>query len=222
MPKTIYDADFLELLPESMKQDKRYVALAKAVAQEERRIASEIWRVLIWPNFSGLSDDVMDILRYDLNISQEEFQGTTEEKQKILTAARFARRKAGTKSAVLRSIDAIFAKADVKEWFEYDGEPYHFLVNVDATDIRTTQETYDSLLERILKAKNLRSELDGIAISDLGKSPGKIFVAGVMSAEETVTVKCEKPNHASVMFLADENGNFLADDNRNLLYEAAV
>jgi phage tail P2-like protein len=170
MPKTIHNMDYVELLPESMKQDKRYVALAKAVAQEERRIASEIWRVLIWPKFDGLSEEAMDVLRYDLNISVEEFQGTAEEKQKILQTARYIQRKAGTKSAVVRAAETVYEKTEIQEWFEYEGEPYHFRAVVDATESDLTREKQKRLLERLMLYKNVRSYLDGIAYTMSAKS----------------------------------------------------
>ena len=162
MPDTIYSVDYLDLMPESMKQDKAYVAMAKATAKEKKRIANMISTVLIWPEFQNIREDMMEVLRYDLGIDSEDFVGTEEEKRSMLQNAMIAHRYAGTIGAVKKALSAIVTDVEIMEWFQYGGRPYHFRVKAE------NSEGNESEMRRILKLvesnKNLRSVMESVSL----------------------------------------------------------
>ncbi|WZL82692.1 phage tail protein I [Vallitaleaceae bacterium 9-2] len=68
----------------------------------------------------------------------------------------------GTPFAVERLIKTVYGEGEVKEWFEYEGEPYHFRVYTrNRTEVEENRETF---MKAIGSVKNLRSFLDDIII----------------------------------------------------------
>ena len=59
MRKTIYDMDWESLLPEPLQSDKRVYATAKAIAEQKRKIAAEIWNVRVWREIDRLPESIL-------------------------------------------------------------------------------------------------------------------------------------------------------------------
>jgi len=53
----------------------------------------------------------------------------------------------------------------IKEWFSYDGQAYHFKVEVQSSNKSIDAKFYEDLEKNILKYKNVRSVLDVININ---------------------------------------------------------
>jgi len=62
-----------------------------------------------------------------------DYNYTLEEKRKTLKDSWNVHRTLGTKGAVEKAISAIYPGTEVREWFEYAGQPYHFKLLIDAT-----------------------------------------------------------------------------------------
>jgi P2-related tail formation protein len=56
---------------------------------------------------------------------------------------------------------------EIKEWFEYGGEPYKFKVDLGAQDREITPELRDKLIQLINTYKNERSWLEEIILAYL-------------------------------------------------------
>ena len=180
MADTIYQVDWAELLPESLKQDPRYLAMLHAIAEQKRKIAAEIWRATIWPNFEGLSEAMMEVLLYDMDIAGEEFRGNAESTRELLVKGRGLKKNAGTKSAVIEALKTIYTRdCQVAEWFEYGGDPYTFQLKIDVTDQIVSLTKHRRALELVERYKNVRSHLGEVAYSaDLTSVPGVIRMGG--------------------------------------------
>ena len=69
--------------------------------------------------------------------------------------------KLGTIQAIKKVFEAIGVEAKLEEWFEYDGEPYHFKIKVDAVK---DEESWIKGIQLLNKVKNVRSVLDSVGI----------------------------------------------------------
>jgi len=69
--------------------------------------------------------------------------------------------KLGTIEAVKKVFEAIGVEATLKEWFEYDGKPYHFKVFVSAVK---KEEDWIKGVKLLNFVKNERSRLDSVGI----------------------------------------------------------
>lgn len=65
--------------------------------------------------------------------------------------------KEGTKKSLETALKSFFGGADLKEWFEYDKEPYFFKVEVEVSDEGIDEKTFECLDEVIKEYKNVRS-----------------------------------------------------------------
>ena len=218
---SIYEAEWEDLLPEELKQDKRIVALITAIAEQKRKIAQEIWRARPWPDFQGINEDMMEILRQDLDISEYEFQGTAEDKQRILQKARGLHRNAGTVSAVKDAIATVYpdGNGDVLEWFDYGGNPYYFQPIIDVTGADVDDDKLQTVLARINAAKNVRSWIDRVKLVTSGSVAGSIYTGGIIQRQRDATIGGIDGTVSDFGALIDENYTLLTDENGYILYE---
>lgn len=86
----------------------------------------------------------------------------------IKNAIPFHRRK-GTPSAIDDLISLLFGEGRVEEWFEYGGEPHHFQVITNNTDV--TSNRAEEFIRAVESVSRLSVVLDRVAITqaeDLG------------------------------------------------------
>ena len=160
--------NMLRVLPSVLARDRKAYALAKAAAKAIEEVSAEIPAAQIYTAIDKLPDDLLDILAYDFKVDWWDADYTLEEKRRTLKDSWRVHRMLGTPSAVELAISAIYPDTTVSEWFEYDGRPYHFRLNIDATYETVDQEKHQRVLSRVEFYKNLRSVLDGIEYYDAG------------------------------------------------------
>ena len=110
--------------------------------------------VLNISNIDTLPSDALPHLAEQYHITGEEgwmFCKTDEEKRALL------------KNAIISALEVLELKADIAEWFEYNGEPFFFKVFID---LETSFETgLESRIVNIINAhKNVRSWLEKLTI----------------------------------------------------------
>lgn len=70
----------------------------------------------------------------------------------------------GTKAAVKNILKALNLEGKIFEWFEYQGEPYHFRILITLKDKAYNSDTFSLLKKMIEEYKNVRSVLEEINI----------------------------------------------------------
>lgn len=152
------EADILRLLPPVLKKDECFVALGKVIAEQlaENRELSE--KALIYPAIERLDEPVLDALAYDLNVPWYDYEGDIESKRNTIRECMQIHQFKGTKYAVQTALESVYEQVQVREWFEYGGEPYHFKVTI--YDSGSDAERRRRVLAKIKYYKNLRSVLE--------------------------------------------------------------
>ena len=89
------------------------------------------------------------------------FQDFEEDLRNLILFAQKNYPKLGTVEAVKKVFDAIGVEAILKEWFEYEGEPYHFKIFVSGVK---KEEDWDKGVKLLNFVKNERSFLDSVGI----------------------------------------------------------
>jgi phage tail P2-like protein len=84
----------------------------------------------------------------------------------IIQSALLIHRRKGTVWA-LKELLKKYGEAELIEWFDYDGKPYHFKVDFSASDYEIKPQFLEKLRQDIEKDKNLRSKLEEILLSYL-------------------------------------------------------
>ena len=71
----------------------------------------------------------------------------------------------------------------MSEWFEYNGEPYHFKLLIDSTYDGVNPEKHQRVLDRVEYYKNLRSVLDEIEYYDMSGGAVQYVGAAFLGSE---------------------------------------
>ena len=132
----------------------------------EERYAKLKLDVLNLTNIDTVPSDVLPHLAEQYHITRDEgwiFCKTEAEKRALLKNAIQLHKYRGTKYAIISALEVLDLRADIAEWFEYNGEPFFFKVFVDL------ETSYESELEtrivNIINAhKNVRSWLEKLTI----------------------------------------------------------
>lgn len=101
-------------------------------------------------------------LAWALSVDEWDEQWSDTQKRNAIDASVYLHRHKGTPAAVQRAVDLIFDDAEVQEWFNYGGQPFHFRVVSEGAF--TSERDYQRLIRLIESAKNARSWLEAIVI----------------------------------------------------------
>lgn len=76
---------------------------------------------------------------------------------------------AGTAKALKTALKAFYENSKILEWFEYEGEPYHFKLELDSQSEPISDDGFLKANTLINEHKNVRSVCDGISASMISK-----------------------------------------------------
>ena len=124
-------------------------------------------------------EPILDILAHDFKVDWWDADYTVEEKRRVLKDSWRIHRMLGTKGAVEQAISAIYPETVVEEWFEYDGDPYHFRIKLDVTSDSVNPAKHQRVVDRIEYYKNVRSVLDDIEYAAGDAAPAYACVASL-------------------------------------------
>ena len=136
MSNSIYEIDLLRSLPESLKRDPNMLGLASTIGEGLQSISKNIKNNLIYARIDELSEDVLDILAYDLHIDWYDYAYPIEAKRDLIKTSVKVHKRLGTKYAVETALGGLHPNSYIEEWFEYEGTPRRFRVVLDITNSR--------------------------------------------------------------------------------------
>ncbi len=113
---------------------------------------------------------------------------TDEQKRTTIRESVQVHRQKGTLGALKRALIAFdYANIDIKEWFEYGGDPYTFRVVIQFITDGASLQNCEDIYKTIMQTKNLRSWLESIgAIIETQDSTPNLAVA--FGYSETICV----------------------------------
>lgn len=162
MSSDIFESDLLQALPAVLKNDETTLALASAIAKELHTLLNQTPIATLYPCIDSLPEEILDIIAHDFKVDWYDCDYTLEQKRETIKDSWNVHRKLGTKYAVETAISAIYKDTAVQEWWEYNGDPYHFRLLLDATYEGVAPEKHQRVLDRVQYYKNLRSVLEEV------------------------------------------------------------
>lgn len=172
--------------PHSLSRDSDKERLARAIASELVGTLSKTESVEIFPKIDELPEEVLDILAYDLKVDWYEPEADIKYKRQAIKECLIVHKYKGTKFAVETALRSMYNSAEVKEWFEYGGEPFHFTVKVYGS----TSSGLRTLYLKIQYAKNLRSVMDNVEFELVpDKAVETFFGAQIASIQKNIRAK---------------------------------
>ena len=170
--KTINEVSLLDILPPSIREDEKVIAIAKSLDVELQKLSAQTKLPLHLPRLNELPHEVLDELAWSFLIPYYEPETMSLDKKRYLISnAILDWRKIGTKYAVEKMLLNFSKTAKVIEWFDPDYKnpaPYHFKIKLmRLEDLADSGETILRLIDTV---KNLRSHLDAFDF-DLTRPP---------------------------------------------------
>lgn len=147
-----------EHLPSSIDAEP-ITSLAQVTDVELEKINTDL--LLIYPAIDSLNEQLIDYLAVQMHVDDYDKAAPLSVKRKQVKMSFILHRLRGTKYAVETAVNMIYSGGRVKEWFEYNGHPYHFVISAGENEISSTMN-FKQIMKSINAAKNVRSWLDYI------------------------------------------------------------
>ncbi|WP_404274345.1 phage tail protein I [Exiguobacterium undae] len=117
-----------DILPASIKNNEENRALAEAITLMLQQVFEET--SILDPRMP-LAERLLDIVAKENHVDYyDETLSPDQKRQLIRNSWRIHRRK-GTVAAIEEVVSILLDRAQVVEWFDYDGEPYFFKIEID-------------------------------------------------------------------------------------------
>lgn len=156
-----YDGQLTDIMPGNITGKPEIKALSYALQQACRLLYNYSQRLYIYSNLDSQPEEVVDLLASELRTQYYRDTLDLETKRQLVKTTLIWYTKAGTPEAVEELVSTVFGEGEVKEWFEYGGQPYWFRIQTDAI-LTENMTTYFSNMIR--KVKNARSHIESIEI----------------------------------------------------------
>ena len=156
------DIDLYKMLPAFMKEDKFDKLLAEGMSNFFQKLAVDMDRAVIIGYIDELNEAELDQLAEDWNVFWYLKSATLEQKRQLIKDSQLVFSKLGTVWAVERVMNNYLPESELKEWFDYGGDPHYFRFVTNNTDILQTD--IDAFLFVLEKIKRKTQWLEGIIL----------------------------------------------------------
>ena len=176
---TLSDLEFIKLLPHWMQTDNADIALASITNEQVKAVAEAAGIAAIWDKLSALPDSFLDLLADQLHITWYRSDASRDIKEQIIRESDQMHMILGTRAAIERIFSLYFGRADIREWFEYEGTHDHFKLLTEDPQLVADYDKFNELLNSI---KRQSSILDAVYVTMTHEMP---LYAGIAIHEVT-------------------------------------
>lgn len=217
MSKNLSVENLLSTFPGAMAADEAKLALASVTAQELMELYEDNDLLAIYSRIDELDEALLDILAPCFKIDWWDKNYSLEEKRATFKNCWGIKRKLGTPYASSLAISALFQNADIREWWQYGGNPFYFKIYIDSGDVLTDYEKLQRVVEGTRYYKNKRSILETIEI-DIQKSL-QMFIGLALQGGTKTQFVVDGINPDDYEWLVDGYGNLLLDARGEILVD---
>lgn len=156
--------EIYNILPENLKKYENLSNISKALSEKiNKNVIKKVEELEIYIKMERLNDRVLDQLAWQWNVEFYSSELPKSKKIKLIKNSYFHHITKGTVGALESALKAIVSNLDVKEWYEYGGNPYMFKLVVEGSML--SEEEIITVYKLVEIYKNVRSHLDGFFIS---------------------------------------------------------
>lgn len=175
----------LDIIPSNIKDDPSVAAAALAIDAELKGITDEIQKLSIFSRSDEWTEEETDELAWQFHVDFYNPSLPIEQKRELVKNSIAWHRRKGTPSAVEELVSTLFGSGKVEEWWEYNGQPYHFRVLTDNPAVNN--ERAQEFIRAIQSVKRLTAKLDEVVISDNEQLP--MYFGGAVLVYDRITVR---------------------------------
>ncbi len=159
----LQDSQISQILPEYLADRASVQALSFALNRAVNRVIDYCGNIGVLAVIDTVPDEILDMLALNLNTQYYDDSLPIQSKRTLIknTLAWYAG--AGTPEAVEGLVAAVYGGGEVKEWYEYGGDPYCFRVILKSENDVEVHQGQNAEFHRMLdKVKRLSAHLDAI------------------------------------------------------------
>lgn len=171
------------ILASSISGDATVKEIVQAISGRLAQLGEQAELVLILPRLKKLPEEIVDELAWQYHVDFYDVAADITKKRELVRKAIARHRYKGTPAAVEEVCSAAFDTAEVVEWYEYGGEPYHFRVRMVQESI-PDETAMAEMVKAVNSAKNTRSWLDSLVFCYRPK--GTVCVAGAVCQHKKI------------------------------------
>ncbi len=158
----MFTFDITQFVPDFILSDSNGYALAIAEQAALSQLLSDMLTgVSMLEDPAQMPEWRLDEAAWELGCLYD-YQAEPEQKRRWIASALRMRRHMGTPAGLRQMVEGYIADALVEEWFEYDGEPYHFRMAISGA---VTQDNLKWARRAVELAGNLRSVMDSLVLA---------------------------------------------------------
>ena len=182
--KSIYTPNLI--LPESITQDEKIVALAKALDEQLKLSSGSVAQTLHLPRLDKLSGDILDILAWQFHLDFYDSAILSDKKKRNLIRQSISQhRRLGTRWAVQKVLQEFFEEPTLQE---IGG----FYFRISSRGYTGTPEEEPMFWQMLNHSKNVRSWLAGLDFDFSPEEPTKIYAGCAMAVAGFQEIKPER------------------------------
>lgn len=168
---TLYD-----ILPSSLHDDETISNIIKSLDGIFPEFESQIRKIRFYEYLDEQPAEVLDLLAWQFHVDFYDYDYSNEVKRELIRQSIAWHRRKGTPMAVEEMVSTIYSSAEVVEWWDYGGTPFHFKVNIYGEEI-TDPAKLNNLRDSVFAVKNARSIFDGLEFFAKKESIAPFYVA---------------------------------------------
>ena len=208
-------ATLLRAFPMEVSAESRMAMLAAIIAEELQSLSDDHDLLAIYTKIDVLDEKMLDILAIDFKVDWWDANADLEKKKETFKNCFTIHRKLGTIGAVRQAISDMYTTAQIQEWFDYEGLPYHYRLAIDLGEQFGSAEIIRSILYRSKFYANMRSVIDSLVFNSQRKRNlfyGCALMSGVIVQYDVAGIEISLLN-----VLTDEDGVYLTDEIDDIL-----
>jgi phage tail P2-like protein len=173
----LQSGELIDLMPPYFKYDTEVMAYSAAIKIGTDYMLEYAKRTMLSADIDELPEYLINYLAVETDASYYTEDMPIETKRELVKNALYWKAEAGSITAVSELVTAVLGDSVVREWYEFDGEPYTFKI---AVPVSPTPENYQYLVNLIKTVKSVHSKL--IGITTIRNSYEDIYMGVVTSA----------------------------------------
>lgn len=159
------DIGVLDVAPSSVAGDDQIKAMAAGIDPAAKAVTDSIPEIEILKNIDQLPESILRMLAWENRVYGAEWQlaATVENRRALVKDSFELNRRRGTRWSIERVLDLVGLDASIQEWFEYDGSPYFFKININSLQGESLTEDQLATANRMIdEYKPLRCKVETI------------------------------------------------------------
>lgn len=143
MNKTLDDIKLIDLMPKSIRFDKKIIAACEAFQPELNELHKLMAYAPLYENIDSMPESILQFLAFENGVDGAEWfiAGTIDKRRELIKNSFLLNKLRGTRWAVERIFELLGWTVELKEWFEEGAKPYTFRVSLlDITGVGLTED----------------------------------------------------------------------------------